>query len=212
MSMKLPEISRTQQQTVEELLVRLLDPIRTWRAESAKPSRGLRWKKKQALKAAAGEGKLDGKGKEPPPCPTSPPEILSHLTIGFNSTMRRLEMVCQASASAKPITSEDPSTTANDPCGDQGPEALEEKSQAKLAVVFVCRSTVPAPLVESMSFAVQNISRLEKHDNHVQLIYLSKNAEERLSTAANLPKLGVIGVEDCSLAQVLVDYVRDLER
>ncbi|KAK2834843.1 hypothetical protein FQN49_006860 [Arthroderma sp. PD_2] len=216
------ELSRAQQETIEDLLYRLLCPIRLWREENAKPSKGKRWKKLQSRKAAATTTEAERESSTssgPVPATTPTPEVLKHLTIGFNSTMRSLESLGRESLHSKAPTEElSESLKREEPIdidSSKAPSTKEENAtkQAcpRLSVIFICRSTVPVSLVEPLSLAVKRISGLErdKGNNKIRLIYLSRNAETRMAGAVSLPRIGVVGVEECTSARVLIDYVQD---
>ncbi|EFQ99172.1 hypothetical protein MGYG_02185 [Nannizzia gypsea CBS 118893] len=89
-SAPITELSREHQETIEDLLYRVLYPIRTWRGEKAKPSKGRRWKKLQLRKEAASKNKDEEKSSGHALTPSPAPDVLKYLTTGFNSTMRCL--------------------------------------------------------------------------------------------------------------------------
>ncbi|KAM5469241.1 RNase P and RNase MRP subunit [Microsporum audouinii] len=191
------ELSREHQETIEDLLYRLLYPIGIWREQNTKPSKGRRWTKSQLRNVAASGAKDGEKSSAQTPSSSLEPEVLKHLTIGFNSTMRCLEALGKASLDTKNLATEQ--------------EATEKPGLRKLAVVFICRSTVPTPVAEPLAFAVKRISDIQRYngDSNIRLVYLSKNAETRMADAVGLPRIGVIGVEEGPPARILVDYVRE---
>ncbi|KAF3895276.1 hypothetical protein GTR04_0491 [Trichophyton interdigitale] len=188
------DLSREHQETIEDLLYRLLYPIRTWRDEKPKPSKGRRWKKLERRKDAASKTKDEEKAPSSMSASFRAPEVLKNLTIGFNSTVRSLESMG--------VTNDDTTNAATQE------EYKATQQSSKLSVVFICRSTAPMPLVESLSFTVKRISDLER-GNGIRLVYLSKNAETRMADAVGVPRLGVIGIKECQSARILIDYVRE---
>lgn len=97
-----------------------------------------------------------------------------------------------------------PSVRTTNPAAQEEDKACQQLQE--LSVVFICRSTAPVPLVESLSFTVKRISDLEQGKG-IRLVYLSKNAETRMADAVGLPRLGVIGIKECRSTGVLIDYV-----
>lgn len=173
---------------------RLLYPIRAWRHEKPKPSKCKKWKKLELRKEAASKNKDEEKAPSNMSASSNAPEVLKNLTIGFNSTMRSLESVGEM----------DRDTT--NPAVQEEYKASQQSM--KLSVVFICRSTAPIPLVDSLSFTVTRLLDLERGKG-IRLVYLSKNAETRMADAVGIPRLGVIGIKECQSARILIDYVRE---
>ncbi|DAA78784.1 TPA_exp: Uncharacterized protein A8136_2569 [Trichophyton benhamiae CBS 112371] len=188
------ELSHEHQETIEDLLYRLLYPIRAWRHEKPKPSKCKKWKKLELRKEAASKNKDEEKAPSNMSASSNAPEVLKNLTIGFNSTMRSLESVGEM----------DRDTT--NPAVQEEYKASQQSM--KLSVVFICRSTAPIPLVDSLSFTVTRLLDLERGKG-IRLVYLSKNAETRMADAVGIPRLGVIGIKECQSARILIDYVRE---
>lgn len=147
---------------------------------------------------------------------------MSHITVGFNSTMRCLETLCQTdpgpiSVRAENVTNDDstpaPTATAtSSEDDDENEPSKRSKPKAKsLAIVFISRHTLPVELMSPISLAVEHASKAQAsgEEKRIRLVPLSKNAETRLSRAMKIPKVGIIGLEPCRAASVLVDYVRE---
>ncbi|WEW57865.1 RNase P and RNase MRP subunit [Emydomyces testavorans] len=125
--------------------------------------------------------------------------------MGFNSTSRVLELMCKI-----------PNDTSIDdslPSGENvmAPEQVvldQAKKASELAAVFVCRSTLPTALYAPIPLLITTASRALPPGKKPRLVYLPKGSELRLSKALGLPKVGIIGITDCSPALTLIEYVR----
>lgn len=198
---------------------RLLEPIGSWREECAKPSRGRRWKKLQRRKNAASETVLKPNNNDSTTS-VDRPEAMAHITVGFNSTMRCLEALCQTgpvptlekSEKVPGDGSTSTSTTSMTSDEDEDGRSEKPKSESKpLAIVFISRATLPVELMRPISLAVEHVSKTQSSEEEklIRLVPLSKNAETRLSRAMKIPKVGIIGLKPCKPASVLVEYVRE---
>ena len=107
------------------------------------------------------------------------PEIYDHLTIGFNATVRRLELV--ASSREPKILSDDTNTSA-----------AQDDTATKLSVVFVCRKSLPDTMTSSLpSLMAASSSAGER----AKLVDISTEAEELIARALHQPRVGVLGIE-----------------
>lgn len=134
---------------------------------------------------------------------SSLPEAFSYLTTGFNSTAKVLEMMCRIPAV----------TNSDGPTGTDGQNVKPVASQGlkklnKLAVVFVCRSDLPAALYSPLPFLVTCASQALPEWEKVRLVVLPKNSRFQLSKAMGLPKVGIIGLANGPSTSTLVNYVR----
>ena len=111
------------------------------------------------------------------------PIIGSHVTIGLNSTSRRLE------AFIKP----------NQDLTDTAP----------LAAVFLTQSPPPFQYTHLPVLTALAASS-HREISAPRLIPLDSSAEQKLSRALGIPRVGVIGVlQDAPGAGPLIDYVRE---
>lgn len=171
-----------------------------------KPSKGRRWKKIQHRKAAkesAGETAQDAQVSVKP---EPRPEILSHLTMGFNSTVRCLESLCGESMPdvIRQYLGKDMQTK-----GELKRKRKSNSARKELAAVFVGRSTLSPAHYAHIPQLVELASKSRDPGQEIRLIQLSKGAEARLAKVLNVPRVGIVGLMDCKLASVLIDYVRD---
>lgn len=180
-----PVLSSQDEADIVDLLCQLLEPIGQHRREYLKPSRGSssRKRKRKAVQHAT---------------PTPPtPAISSHITLGFNTTIRHLESL---SAISRP-----------QPLG--GPTLEQSKSIGQLAplsAVFVCRAGLPSILTSSLPLLTATASLAFPEEPPTRLIQLGKIAGNRLAQALHQPTVGFIGLRsDTAIAKNLIALVRD---
>ncbi|KAK5056539.1 hypothetical protein LTR84_012070 [Exophiala bonariae] len=108
------------------------------------------------------------------------PEITSHLTIGFNTTIRRLEALSQVrrpSSFSKPQKSSSGSSKAE---------------PTNLFAVLVCRRSFPEVLTSSIpSMLVTAATK----PSRARLIDISPQSEAKIAEALKQPRVGVLGIE-----------------
>lgn len=121
-------------------------------------------------------GKQDSKS-----LPPKLADLQKHLTIGFNSTTRYLEMLAQRSP-LNPKAKESPSSGMID--------------LTPLAVVFVPRFDQPTILHSHLPLLVKATSSASPAVPVIRLVTLPKGAEERLGIALSIPRVGLIGLLD----------------
>jgi ribonuclease P/MRP protein subunit POP3 len=178
-------LSSQDEADIVDLLCQLLEPIGQYRREHLKPSRGSssRKRKRKAAQHAT-------------PAPPTP-AISSHITLGFNTTIRYLESL---SAISTP-----------QPLG--GPTLDQSKSispLAPLSAVFVCRTGLPPILISSLPLLIATASLAFPEEPPTRLIPLGKIAGDRLAQALHQPTVGFIGLRsDTAIAKNLVDLVRN---
>jgi hypothetical protein len=114
------------------------------------------------------------------------PEILSHVTIGFNSTVRALELMSKKGSRLQDqsVDKDDPSVAENSNIEDNDPRPA----------IFVCRSTLPPVLVDSIPPYAVAASQGRSPLSSFHLVPLAKPAENELTKAMYQPRVGVLGV------------------
>ena len=165
----------------------LLEPIGEHRSRHIDPSKRKRDKKNKPIRLKG----LDEsqQGDTAPPALQKPPipEILSHLTVGFNSTNRQLEKEAQRSNQGDVLT-----------------------VSRRLAAIFVPRSDQAPILSSHLPLLVHTASLARSASPATRLVNLPKGAEARLCAAAHLPRVSFVGLfEDAPNATPLVDFVRE---
>lgn len=121
---------------------------------------------------------------------TALPPIHSHLTIGFNSTVKSLESLVRTRC----------------PGPKSGTPGLPP---AILAIVFVCRSKLPSIMTSSLPVLVAAASLALPREQSIRLVSLSEGASIRLAQTLDQPRVGVIGVRgDAPATRELIEYVR----
>jgi ribonuclease P/MRP protein subunit POP3 len=112
------------------------------------------------------------------------PAVSPHLTIGFNSTMRRLEEHI-----------------------DKVTIAVGSES---LAVMFICRSAVPEPILHSIPMLVAAASGATPMKEPIRLVDISSENEAAIALALGVPRISVLGMgENTTEAAALIQLVRD---
>ncbi|EHY57799.1 RNase P and RNase MRP subunit [Exophiala dermatitidis] len=156
-----PAITPDQEQAILSLLLPLLQPIGAFKQDNVPRSKG-----------QGRAGKTQTKGNE------TIPELYEHLTIGFNSTVRRLEGLARGQ---KPEVF--PAVTTLPPPPDQ---------ISNLSLVLVCRRNLPDIMTSSLPLLVATSAPLA---NRARLIEVSPQAESKVAQALQQPRVGVLGVE-----------------
>ena len=83
------------------------------------------------------------------------------------------------------------------------------RAKKDLVAVFVCRSTLSPAHYAHIPQLVELASKSRAPGKEIRLVPLSKGAETRLAKLLNLPRVGIVGLTDCKIASVLIDYVRE---
>lgn len=123
----------------------------------------------------------------------SAPELLHHITLGFNSTIKYLQDLARLASAANPAS---------------GAEHREENMdpREKLAVVFVSKYTLPALLTSSIPTLVAAASARHLSRPPIRLVVLPREAEKRLAEALFQPRVGFIGLlQDAPGGKALID-------
>lgn len=165
----------------------LLVPIGEHRSKHIDPSKGKRDKQRKSIRLKT-PNESQQEDTAPPALQKPPmPDVLSHLTVGFNSTSRQLEKEAQRS--------------------DQGDVLTVSRN---LAAIFVPRSDQAAILTSQLPLLVHTASLARSASPAIRLINLSKGAESRLCAALHLPRVSFVGLfEDAPNATPLIDFVRE---
>lgn len=154
-------MSPDQEQAILQLLLPLLQPVGDFRRDHVPQSKG--------------KGRA-GKARNTTHDPL--PETYNHLTVGFNSTVRRLESLASG---RKPAI-----LSAATPTRPTAPEV-------NLSVVFVCRQNLPDIMTSSLPLLVASSAPKSKRS---RLVELSSQAEAKIAQALQQPRVGVLGVEE----------------
>lgn len=139
------------------------------------------------------------------------PDIINFVTVGFNSTTRYLETVAQKAAPSSPLINEtDPviigklSTSQNASQSD-----IDSSRQKRLLAVFVPSKRESSKLYSHLPILVKTASMAFPHLPAIRLVTLPTEAENRLSEALKIPRVGLIGLEcDAPGVSALAEVVR----
>lgn len=130
---------------------------------------------------------------EPAPLP---PEIVAHLSIGFNSTERRLEAAAQR---ATPMAISNQS--ASDAC---------QADLKPLVAVFVDRSVCSPMLYSHLPQLLTVASMASPSDPTIRLVTLPEGSTTRLSIALHIPRVSILGLgRDAPNTRPLVQFIRE---
>lgn len=194
-----------------EKLTDLLGPVGQHRSRHAPVSRGKRAKRrsKQARKRA----NLQGRQGEDPLLPHSDnkvPEVMKHVTVGFNSTTRFLESLAQRSSSIGFESGvDDPKDKTRTSDSMQGNQSTATPLQVEpLVAIFIPHSEQASKLYAHIPVLIRtgNVGTPEVLTTRV--VILPEAAEAQLSTALKIPRVGIIGLMNAPSALELIDLVR----
>jgi ribonuclease P/MRP protein subunit POP3 len=192
-------LSSIDEADIVDLLCRLLEPIGDYRREHVRPSKGKSSRKrKREVKRTLTQESTDAAAATP----AHPiPDIFSHITLGFNTTIRHLESL---SAISRPQSLGEASLEHLQDAAAKSVERL-----APLSAVFVCRTGLPPILTSCLPLLTATASLAFPDLPPIRLVPLGKSAEGKLAQALNQPKVGFVGLQsDISSAGVLLDTVR----
>ena len=191
----------------DDTVASLFFPIGQHRSNHVEPSKGRRSKKRRRKDAASAQEALeDPTAMAPPPAPVAAPDAMAHLTIGLNSTTRRMESTSRSRLpkTAPLVLQIQPKKRSTD--DKRVPLASDAE---RLAAVFVVRSSQSSLLHAHLPLLAKTSSLGRLPASHTRLVPLPNTAEARLTAALALPRVGVVGLtEDCPHAEPLLDYVR----
>ena len=192
-------LSSTDEADIVDLLCRVLDPVGNYRREHIKPSRGKSSRKRKRRVAKSTQDAAPATDVKPAP-PT--PEISSHITLGFNATIRRLELLSAVSR---------PQSLGREIITEFEDETVESIQLLPfLSAVFICRTGLPPILTSSLPLLAATASSAFPKEPPIRLVPLDKAAEEKLAKALHQPKVGFVGLQsDVPAAEILTTLVRD---
>ena len=141
------------------------------------------------IKAPSGEDLLQDQG-----CVRNKmPDINCFLKVGFNSTTRHLEELARRSASLK------------DEPGSGNP-SVQLKT---LAVVFIPSFEKPSIMYSHLPLLAKTASQASPSMSATRVVILPKGAEERLSAALAIPRVGLVGLlNEAPNAASMVEFIR----
>ncbi|CAD6565848.1 MAG: hypothetical protein ASARMPRED_008009 [Alectoria sarmentosa] len=203
-----PVVSADKQTKILDMLCSLLSPIGEHRSRNVAPSKGKRAKKRKRKddlaiedhSAACPEGRLTETGA------LAPPEIHDHLTIGFNTTTRYLELLAQKS---NPSTVEHENSGAVIAMKTCAQLSLGPANIKPLAAVFIPRSGQSSVLYSHMPPLMKAASLAVPSSPSTRIVILPEGAEDRLKTVLRIPRVGMVGLIDCAPdASSLIEFIR----
>ncbi|KAI9723364.1 MAG: hypothetical protein M1812_001248 [Candelaria pacifica] len=201
-----PIIASKDQDTIVELLCNLLSPIGHHRTNHISKSKGKRSKKRKRAEAKATvafDSHIENASSFGAPLLSTvppPPELLSSLTIGFNSITRHLEALSLESL---------PKACAAHP-RPPNPSASQATPTPHLAAIFVPRDAQPPLLHAHLPTLTVTASLSNPTLPQTRLVSLPKAAESKMMAALGLPCVGFVGLmESAPNASSLVDFVRE---
>ena len=123
------------------------------------------------------------------------PNIHEYITLGFNTTTRHLEALSRI-----PIVH-----------NDARPVAARLPAARPVAAVFVPSHGHPTIVHDHLPMLCKTASLATPSSLPVRLVFLSKDAEERLASSLKIPRVGPIGLlEDAPGSAPLINYVREM--
>lgn len=141
------------------------------------------------LKEANEKKKVDKSHKTP-----DAPAIQSQMTIGFNSTVKKLESQASCKMRHKSTTKKHKKL-----------KVIENSTQLKY--IFVAKSDIQ-PALLTQSFPVLSFTASESLGNRIKLVELPKGAMNKLSESLNMKNIGIIGLtNNAKEAKPLYDLV-----
>lgn len=187
----------------------LLSPVGEHRSQTVTPSKGKRARKRkrkhdariQNQSAAAcpgGVAKIDG---------LIPPEIHSHLTVGFNTTTRYLELLAQKTGSNIHEDNDSGSLVA---VKTPARSSLDSANIKPLVAVFVPRSDQPPVLYSHLPLLAKAASLAVPSLPPTRIVSLPEGAEDRLKTVLGIPRVGMVGlIGGAPDASSLIEFIRE---
>ncbi|KIW45680.1 uncharacterized protein PV06_04051 [Exophiala oligosperma] len=176
-----PKLSSDHEQVILSLLLPLLQPVGDFRRDHILRSKG--------------KGRARKKNSIQEQCTVQEwmPDVFGHLTIGFNSTIRRLEALASHRQPPSPLPKSDVKRSRDPP--------------AALSAVFVCRENLPDMLTSSLSLQVTTSA---PRSTRARLIPVSPQSGAKIARALHQPRVGLLGVEkDAPGSKALLNWVSD---
>lgn len=192
----------------------LLSPIGEHKSRNVVPSRGKRAKKRKR--------KLDGTLKEQSAAPSDKestetesmarPEMHGHLTVGFNTTTRYIEVLAR---NPRPSMMQEPGPVMAIEETSAGP-SFDPAEVRPLTAVFVTRSSQLLALHSCLPLLAKVASLSAPSSPSIRIVTLPEGAEDRLKAALGIPRVGMVGLIDgapsaLSLIEVIRENVPELE-
>lgn len=114
-------------------------------------------------------------------------EETKHVTTGFNSTLRRLEKQIHTA-----------------------PQDASSSRECDLAVVFVCRASLPPPTCNSLPLLITSASLNRPGVEAIRLVELTASGEAQIAGSLALPRVGMIAlISGFPGAGPLLQYLRE---
>lgn len=137
------------------------------------------------------------KGTQPLKLPTEP-AILKHITIGFNSTVQRLEK--QASHKRAKV-------------GNKKIKA-DDSDSSYIKYVFVAKAEISPPIL-TQHFPLLSFTASKSRQERVKLVQLPRGATKKLSETLGIPNTTIIGltgdIREAKPLYALADKVENVE-
>ena len=177
------------------------------------PSKGKRAKKRKRKQSqtATNQSAVFTEGASSVTGAPAQPELHDHLTIGFNTTTRYLEILARISS---------PSTEA-EVDAVKAPQtsvrpSLNPANIKPLAAVFVPRYGQPPALYSHLPLLTKAASLAAPSSSSIRIVSLPEGAEDRLKTVLGIPRVGMVGLVDgapnaSSLIKLVRQKVSELE-
>lgn len=179
-----PHVSTETKDAVVSLLLPLLRTIGDHRNAQTRPSKG-RGRKKRSTGKSQPEGV--------PARDDNVEAMQQHLKVGFNSVMRTLEEQVQSAG-----LQTNPSSKHSNNVPDS------------LAMILVCRSSLPPPTCNSLPLLVAAASRANAESDAIRLLEMTDSSQSAVAAAMGLPRVGMLGImSEMPDARPLIQYVRD---
>ena len=189
-------LSSNDEADIVELLCRLLEPIGIHRRAHVKPSKG---KSSRKRKRKSSQGAASTVDAAPAPPTTT---VSSHITLGFNTTIRLLESL---SAASRPQSL---GGASPEPSKDAAAKSIE--LMTPLSAVFVCHTGLPPLLTSSLPLLAATASLAFPKEPPIRLVPLGKIAGDRLAQALHQPTVRFVGLQsDTPAAESLLELVRE---
>ena len=133
------------------------------------------------------------------------------MTVGFNSTTRYLETLARKAAPRLPLIDETDPVTIGEPSMSQNTSQSNKdiSRQKQLLAVFVPSMRESSKLYSHLPILVKTASMAFPHLPAIRLVTLPTEAENRLSEALKIPRVGLIGLEcDAPGVSALAEVIR----
>lgn len=167
-----PTISIEVENQIVESLLSILIPIGEHRERSNAQSKGKNRKRSRRNYIE----NIDRDGIDASPAPI--PDIQHHLTIGFNSTIRKLESFIMDSRSI------------------ENPDCYHNRSGPALFTIFVYLSSLPPVLTAPLPLLAATASTSASSSTDVRLVPISPTNAPKIAKALKQPHAGFIGISE----------------